>query len=112
MAHILSDHEKRETGFVQNNQRRWNGEERRPFESLNSRLPRRPRHFSREDRRDNGFCVHWNNGNCIYEEFCRFLHEESPLCHFQENCMRKDTCRYFHEAQSFLGQRLRPGQTK
>ena len=46
MSHIVTDHEQRKTGFVKNNQRRLNKEGSRPFESINSRLPRR--HFSRE----------------------------------------------------------------
>ena len=73
---------------------------------------RRPRYFSREERKVNGFCLYWNKGSCHYEEFCRFLHEESPLCYFQEKCRRIESCRYFHEASSFLGQRSSAGQRR
>ena len=134
MNHIVSTHEQIKNGINQNpnnyNQRRNNNVEdrqqrnrnkedreqrrsrngdREQFERNNSR---RPKCYSREERRSNGCCVHWNKGYCSYEEFCRFLHEESPMCNFQQNCRRKETCRYFHSSQSFLGQRWKPNQNK
>ena len=68
--------------------------------------------YQREERKSNGFCVLWNRGYCKYKEFCRFSHEESPYCIFQENCRRKQTCRYFHEDMSFLDQRCNQWQSR
>ena len=73
------------------------------------------REYSHEERKNNGFCFHWNRGRCSFGDFCLFSHEESPACRFQENCYRKETCKFFHEEHinnirsSFLSQR--PGRT-
>ena len=47
------------------------------------------------ERKNNGLCFFWNNGNCKFEEFCRFSHEEIPRCRFDEKC-RNNNCKYFH----------------
>ena len=43
-----------------------------------------------------GFCIFWNRGKCDYGISCKYLHEESPECRYQENCYRKESCRFFH----------------
>ena len=60
--------------------------------------------YSYEERKNNGYCMYWNKGGCSYGEFCRFSHEESPECRFQDQCFRKSTCKFFHHDQSFLEQ--------
>ena len=69
--------------------------------------------FTNEDRRYNGFCVFWNREGCSNGEFCRFLHEESPACRFQDQCFRKSSCKFYHQEsqsdvnRSFLDQGAR-----
>ena len=53
--------------------------------------------YSLEERKTNGFCIHWNRGFCQFEDRCMFLHVESPNCYFQDKCRRKMAgCKYFH----------------
>ena len=52
--------------------------------------------YADEERRNNGFCRLWNNGICSFE-FCKFLHEESPHCRYQERCRDPSSCRFFHQ---------------
>ena len=68
-------------------------------------------------RRDNGFCRNWNRSySCSFENNCKFLHEDAPVCYFGDRCRRKTSCRYFHEElfsyqnKSFLGQGQNQGQ--
>ena len=70
----------------------------------------RPVCYSPEERKKNGFCIYWNRGFCVNEDRCRFLHAESPNCHFQDNCNRKfNGCTYFRRdlmrGDTFLDQR-------
>ena len=67
--------------------------------------------YSYEERRMNGECSFFNRGCCSYGIYCRFSHEETPSCRFQELCNRKSTCQFFHPVKtnnmrsSFLDQR-------
>ena len=69
--------------------------------------------FTNEERRYNGFCVFWNRVGCSNGECCRFLHEESPACRFQDQCFRKSSCKFYHQEsqsdvnRSFLDQGAR-----
>ena len=56
---------------------------------------RRPRMLSREDKLRNGYCTHWNEGYCRYEELCWKLHEDVPLCYHGEFC-RRSNCQFYH----------------
>ena len=51
--------------------------------------------YSKEEREYNGVCVFWNNGNCKFEDRCKYSHEEIPQCNFDGYC-RNSGCRYFH----------------
>ena len=51
--------------------------------------------YSDVERRNNGFCRYWNNSSCSFQ-FCKFLHEESPDCRYQEQCRHPSSCRFFH----------------
>ena len=52
-----------------------------------------------EERKKNGFCRDWNNSKCSFE-FCKFLHENSPACLFQDSCKHFPTCRFFSQEAS------------
>ena len=62
--------------------------------------------WSLQERRNNGFCVYWNRDGCSYGDLCKFTHEESPECRYQDRCNRKESCKFFHfqASNSFLGQ--------
>ena len=52
--------------------------------------------YSYQERRSNGFCIFWNQGNCQYSDGFKFLHEESPECYYGDRCNRKSFCTFFH----------------
>ena len=62
----------------------------------NSRQKENRGSYSDDERRRNGFCRLWNNNVCTFE-FCKFLHENSPLCRYQESCRNPSNCRFFHK---------------
>ena len=45
-----------------------------------------------------------NNGNCFYEQECKFSHTYSDYCKYDGRCTTR-RCFYFHEKQSFLEMR-------
>ena len=51
--------------------------------------------FSYAERQTNGCCVYWNRGTCSYGELCRFFHEDTPECRYQDRCFRKSTCKFY-----------------
>ena len=51
--------------------------------------------ISRKEKQDNGYCRFWNNGYCRMGDICKYLHEESPECFYQDQC-RDNKCVYFH----------------
>ena len=114
MNHIVKNHEEsiKEADQNKHHQNRDNNRDtyRRNEGQQTKNLSRR-QIFTRVERSDNGFCVHWNNGSCEFGEFCRYIHEDSPFCYFQEKCNRKGSCRFFHAEQSFLAQRSAPWQS-
>ena len=57
---------------------------------------RRMSPYSDDVRRKNGYCRLWNNSFCRFD-FCKFLHEESPFCRYQDRCRNPSTCRFFHQ---------------
>ena len=64
-----------------------------------TRMERRRTGYSQEERKRNGVCVFFNRGNCTFEDFCRFAHEEKPQCHFDGHC-RNSNCRFLHTKQN------------
>ena len=65
-----------------------------------SRADKQMSGFSNEVRRRNGVCSFFNNGHCILEDKCKFLHEEIPRCLFDGRC-RNTRWPYFHSQSSF-----------
>ena len=53
--------------------------------------------YSQSERSANGFCRYWNNSTCQFNETCKFLHEASPFCKFQQSCRNIKNCSFFHE---------------
>ena len=62
------------------------------------RVNRQGTGYSQEERRNNGLCFHWNNGNCRFQESCKFAHDEIPQCQFDGRCTRNN-CHFFHTKQ-------------
>ena len=60
-----------------------------------ARVSRQRSPYTQEERKQNGLCFHWNNGDCRFQELCRFAHEEIPQCHFDGRC-RRENCHFFH----------------
>ena len=64
--------------------------------------------FSKYERKSNGICSYWRRGKCTFGEFCRFSHDDPPMCVYGRFCNRKQTCRFSHfdeyEKTHFLGQ--------
>ena len=58
--------------------------------------------YTKEERKDNGICFHWNYGYCHFLELCKFEHEEIPQCHYDVNC-RRQNCRFFHTRRTQSG---------
>ena len=56
---------------------------------------RNPRLFSRQEKQNNGYCRFWNNGYCRMGDICKYLHEESPECYYQDRC-QDNKCVYYH----------------
>ena len=73
--------------------------------------------YSYQERNTNSYCRFWNHAQCSLGESCKILHEEAPLCRFQEVCS-KPRCQFFHEeyaksgnqSSGFLG--VRPSHTR
>ena len=105
ISHMRNDHANEEPRIQENP----NDRDIRNSQS-SKHFPNTPVFYTPDVRKSNGFCIKWNQGNCFYEDRCKFLHEESPVCFFKENCNRKFTgCRFFHEdvvsGNDFLDQR-------
>ena len=67
-----------------------------PKENIQSN-PNQSQIYSNQERSTNGFCRYWNNSSCRFQETCKFLHEQSPYCRFQDRCRNIAMCQYFHE---------------
>ena len=69
---------------------------------------RKQNNYKSNSNKNRKLCVFWNHGFCRNENYCNFVHEEIPACHFQENC-KKNNCSFYHfnKAQNtFLGRSL------
>ena len=106
MKHVVDDHDSAR------NRKCPEGQQQNKSRQSETSKTTRTKYYTRDERMNNGYCVHWNNGHCGFGDFCRYLHVESPYCYFQDTCQRRDTCRYFHESQRFLAQRSSPWQTR
>ena len=64
-----------------------------------------PRIFTKLQRKQNGICIEWNQGNCQHEDFCSKEHVEITECRFGTFCNRAD-CYFWHSFEGrfpFLG---------
>ena len=56
---------------------------------------KKPKIYSKEERKSNGICINWNMGACEYYELCKFSHVELEECKFANFCYRQN-CKYWH----------------
>ena len=74
MQHIVNDHETprhRKPAEEQHHRRSRVGEPSGNKEQQNKQ--RETKQYTREERRNNGYCSHWNNGHCSFDDMCRYL---------------------------------------
>ena len=57
---------------------------------------KKPKIFTHDERKENGFCLDWNKGFCENFELCKFRHEEIEACRYANFCNRSN-CRYWHD---------------
>ena len=59
-------------------------------------VPKNSRDYGDRDvRNKKRFCHFWNYGSCYNGDKCEYLHEEIPLCCFDNEC-DNDNCSFFH----------------
>ena len=98
--HIESVHpnKNKSNNYYQGHTRRYSHQEDSGgyyWSNKDSRQEDRRHYYSIDERRKNGFCRNWNNDICYYKS-CKFLHEESPECRYQDRCRNISKCRFFN----------------